>query len=180
MIERLQKRARKPLVFSQGMNGPPSLAISSPLCEHTAVAPCQLNRVWAFHGKPFPWVKARTYHWTACYTQPRCTTRWGIVPAQTSPHSRRAGPAGHRQGATGVRFGVALLVDGPLETAPNCEALIPKAKATEGERIRISRLQPGESQNGHGDTPFLPTSMPAAPRHREGDKRPWSRCQGVS
>src|SRR5258708_18554594 len=39
-----------------------------------------------------------------------------------------------------------LPVDGPLETAPNCEALIPKAKALEGEPIRISRFQAGESQ----------------------------------
>jgi hypothetical protein len=57
-----------------------------------------------------------------------------------------AGPAGHRQGATGAGFGLALPVDGPPETAPNCEALIPKAKAIAGERIRTSRLQPGESQ----------------------------------
>jgi outer membrane protein assembly factor BamB len=37
-------------------------------------------------------------------------------------------------------------VDGSPEMAPNCEASIPKAKATEGERSRTSRLQPGESQ----------------------------------
>jgi hypothetical protein len=40
----------------------------------------------------------------------------------------------------------ALTVDGPPETAPNGDALIPKAKATEGEQIRTSRFQAGESQ----------------------------------
>jgi len=30
--------------------------------------------------------------------------------------------------------------------ALNCETLIPKAKAPEGERIRTSRIHPGESQ----------------------------------
>ena len=48
-----------------------------------------------------------------------------------------------------------LPVDGPLETAPNCEALIPKAKATEGELIRTSRIYAGESQvrsQGSGDS----------------------------
>ena len=63
------------------------------------------------------------------------------------------GPAGQRQGATGVRVGVARPVDGPRETAlellaSTWEALIPKAKAREGERSSISRLQAGESQNG--------------------------------
>jgi hypothetical protein len=38
------------------------------------------------------------------------------------------------------------MADGPPETALNCEALIPKAKATEGERIRTSRIYVGESQ----------------------------------
>jgi hypothetical protein len=40
------------------------------------------------------------------------------------------------------------MADGPPETAHSCEALIPKAKAIEGERIRTSRLQLGESQYG--------------------------------
>jgi hypothetical protein len=62
--------------------------------------------------------------------------------------SRKAGRCGHSSGATGAGFGLALPVDGPPEMAPNCEASIPKAKATEGERIRTSRLQPGESQSG--------------------------------
>ena len=42
---------------------------------------------------------------------------------------------------------VARPVDGPLDTAHNCDAMIPKAKATEGEPIRTSRLQTGESQS---------------------------------
>jgi uridine kinase len=38
---------------------------------------------------------------------------------------------------------------------PTCEALIPKAKATEGEPIRTSRLEPGESQLDAFDTAAL-------------------------
>lgn len=38
------------------------------------------------------------------------------------------------------------MADGPPETAPHCEALIPKAKAVEGEQIRTSRIHAGESQ----------------------------------
>jgi hypothetical protein len=43
-------------------------------------------------------------------------------------------------------------VDGPPETAlggaclSTCEAVIPKTKAIAGERIRTSRIYPGESQ----------------------------------
>ena len=54
-------------------------------------------------------------------------------------HSARdvPGRCGDSSGATGAGFGLALPVDGPLDTAPNCEAMIPKAKATAGEQIRI-------------------------------------------
>ncbi len=38
------------------------------------------------------------------------------------------------------------MADGLPGTALSCEALIPKAKATEGERIRTSRINAGESQ----------------------------------
>ncbi|HEX9058276.1 MAG TPA: hypothetical protein VF818_12165 [Ktedonobacterales bacterium] len=37
-------------------------------------------------------------------------------------------------------------MDGPPETTLNCDALILKAKATEGEPIRTSRIYAGESQ----------------------------------
>ena len=53
-----------------------------------------------------------------------------------------------------------LPVDGPLETAPNCEALIPKAKASEGERIRISHFPAGESQS------YREACVPGAGRER--------------
>ena len=85
-------------------------------------------------------------------------TRWAdALPAHTTYRVLAAPSTGH----------LALLVTGrvPLECAlaqlgrwtgrlrrpwgckpPNCEASIPKAKAIEGEPIRISRLQAGESQ----------------------------------
>ena len=55
-----------------------------------------------------------------------------FVPVQT-PDSRRTALLGHSAGAQerDARPG-----DGPPETAPNCEALTPKAKATAGEPIR--------------------------------------------
>src|SRR5215831_239879 len=74
----------------------------------------------AFQGTSVPWVKAQPCRCTRCCTHPRCTTRWGIglpVPAQTPPNSPKAGPAGHRRGATGGGFGLARPVDGPPETA---------------------------------------------------------------
>ena len=59
----------------------------------------------------------------------------GVVTASVPPERKLARPA-----------------DGPPETALNCEAMIPKAKASEGEWIRTSRFQAGESQDGlaHG------------------------------
>jgi hypothetical protein len=40
---------------------PCSFAGYARLCQNRSVAPCQLNRVWAFRGQAFPRVKARTY-----------------------------------------------------------------------------------------------------------------------
>jgi hypothetical protein len=53
------------------------------------------------------------------------------------------------------------MADGPPETAPNCEALILKAKATEGERIRTSRSYPGESQRPHRGRASASRRLPA-------------------
>jgi hypothetical protein len=137
--------ARRPLALATGMNDPLPVPVSFPLCEHASVAACQLNCVWAFQGKSVPWVKAQPSVCTRCGTQPsgtqpRRTTRWGLglpVLAQTPPTSRRAGRHGNSVGAPECASRVARPVDGPLDTAPSCEALIPKAKATAGEPIRI-------------------------------------------
>src|SRR5258707_8250969 len=62
----------------------------------------------------------------------------GLRPRTNTSNSRRAGPAGHRQGATGAGFGLALPVDGPPETAPNCEAFVPRSR----KELRGSRSEP--------------------------------------
>jgi len=66
-----------------GDEWPSSLAEIEQVCENPPIAPCQLNRVWAFGGQSVPPEKARPYHWIQCYPQARCKTRWGAVPAQT-------------------------------------------------------------------------------------------------
>jgi hypothetical protein len=72
----------------------------------------------------------RTHHATGA----RCTWPcWSEAGCHRSALRRRS--AGGR-----------VACDGPGASAPNGEALIPKAKATEGERISISRLHAGESQ----------------------------------
>src|SRR5258708_35704391 len=60
------------------------------------------------------------------------------VPAQTPPNSRRAGRHGNSVGATGVRVGVALPVDGLPETALNCEAFGPQRR----KQLKGSRSEP--------------------------------------
>src|SRR5215831_20114761 len=90
----------------------------------------------AFQGTSVPWVQAQPCRCTRCSTQPRCTTRWGIglpVPAPTPPHSPRAGPAGHRRGATGGGFGLARPVDGPPETGLGLRPRPVKRLDPEGE-----------------------------------------------
>ena len=51
---------QKAPAFRQGDEGPSPVARCARVGEKGAIAPCQLNRVWAFRGKPFPRVKART------------------------------------------------------------------------------------------------------------------------
>src|SRR5262245_15731947 len=68
--------------------------------------------------------------------------RDAVGAINNSPRTRRRG------NSAGAAVAYALTVDGPPEMALNCETLIPKAKAPEGERIRTSRIHPGESQNG--------------------------------
>src|SRR5215469_2327623 len=118
---------------------PPLLADSACLCEKYAVAPCQLNHVWAFRGKAFPRVKARTYLWTACYTHPSCTTRWGIgVPV---PHQHLHTAAGLAAVVTaavplGEAWGTRSLarpVDGPPVTALGLRPRTVKRMHPEGE-----------------------------------------------
>ena len=118
---RLQGEGQKAPGLSRGVNVPP-------LAKHgTHVLSCQAGETAKLAGE------TRSPHkpHTGCSSAP--------------------GPAGDRQGATGVRFGVARPVDGPLETALGAwastgEASIPEANAIEGERISTSRLQVGESQ----------------------------------
>jgi hypothetical protein len=75
---------------------------------------------------------------------------WGSVPLpeQTSFRSRRAGRHGYSAGATGAVVFCRWM--GRLRRPwgnPNCEAMIPKAKAIEGEPIRTSRIYARESQS---------------------------------
>jgi IS605 OrfB family transposase len=67
-------------------------------------------------------------------------------------HQSQDWPAWSQRRCHRSAHSVARPVDGPPETARNCEVLIPKAKATEGERIRTSRMNAGESQWNQMDT----------------------------
>src|SRR5260221_6124214 len=82
------------------------LADFSPLCQNSAEAPCQLNRVWAFCGKALPRAKARAYLGPGAVPEARCTTRWGCVPTQTLPTAIRGWPRWSQAGCHRSRMQV--------------------------------------------------------------------------
>jgi hypothetical protein len=72
-----------------GEEWPPRVANSARLCANAAVAPCQLNRVWAFRGKSFPRVKACTY-----YRQRAARNRDAQLGGASSPYKHLPTAAG--------------------------------------------------------------------------------------
>jgi hypothetical protein len=94
-----------------------SYATPSPVCQNSSGVPYQLNRVWAFRGKSFPRVKARASCGQVLHAGETHNSPETSVSTQTPPQPFVAGRHGHSAGATGAGFGLALPVDGPLETA---------------------------------------------------------------
>jgi len=89
-------------------------------------------------GVPTPVGNSTSGPWDSVRAARRLHNSPGLRPRTNPSTRRRAGPAGHRQGATGAGFGLARPVDGPPETAPTGGAFVPRSR----KPLRGSRSEP--------------------------------------
>jgi len=89
-----------------------------------------------FQGKSFPWVKALAYKFAVLLAHETYNSWETLVSVQTKVFSRRTGPPGNREGATGARV---LDLWKAAWDGLIWKATIPKVKAIEGELNRNPR-----------------------------------------